>query len=177
MRHAAAAHSFGGRAQRLGSRNGHRHRHGHRHAHHAGSGSSSGQSNHVRLMHGLLLEDAQIVDVLQKGFVCGEHLDAVEVLLQLLNVALLLGPSVLEPSDHLRIGETQRGGDLVTIGGRQILLVEETLLQLEDLMVGEGGARLALLLRLRTVREYVQVRLICKRDRERERGRLVRVQQ
>lgn len=173
MRHAAAAHSFGGRAQRLGSRNGHRHRHGHRHAHHAGSGSSSGQSNHVRLVHGLLLEDAQIVDVLQKGFVRGEYLDAVEVLLQLLNVALLLGPSVLEPSDHLRIGESQRGGDLVTIGGRQILLVEETLLQLEDLMVCEGGARLALLLRLRTVREYVQVRLICKRERE----RLVRVLQ
>lgn len=68
-------------------------------------------------MHGLLLEDAQIIDILQEGFVCGEHFDAIEVLLQLLNVALLLGPAVLEPCDHLGIRETQRGGDLIPIGG------------------------------------------------------------
>lgn len=121
-------------------------------------------------MHGLLLQDAQIVDVLEERLVGGEDFDAVEVLLQLLDVALLLSATVLEPGDHLGIGQAQRGGDLIAIRGRQILLVEEALLQLKDLMVGEGGARLALLLRLRPVREYVQVRFICERERE---GRLV----
>jgi len=57
-------------------------------------------------------------------------------------------------------GQAQGGGDLVAIGRRQVLLVEEPLLQLEDLVVGEGGARLALLLRLRSVREDVQMGFI-----------------
>lgn len=39
----------------------------------------------------------------------------------------------------------------------EILLVEETFLQLEDLMVGEGGPRLAFLLRLLSTVEEVQM--------------------
>lgn len=108
-------------------------------------------------MHGLLLQDTQIVNVLQEGLVRGEDLDAVEVLFQLLDVALLLGPAVLEPGDHLGVGQAQGGGDLVAIGRGQVLLVEETLLQLKDLVVGEGGAGLALLLGLWSVREDVQM--------------------
>lgn len=66
------------------------------------------------------------------------YLGALHVLLELLHVALELGPPVLEPRDDLSVGQPQLGGDLVAIGGRQVLLVEEPLLQLEDLMVGEG---------------------------------------
>ena len=77
-----------------------------------------------------------------------EHLGRFDVLLQLLHVALELGAPVLKPGDDLRIGQAERQGDLVAVGRRQVLLIEEPLLQLEYLVVGEGRARLALLLGL-----------------------------
>ena len=52
------------------------------------------------------------------------------------------------PGDDLCVGEAQGEGDLVAIGRRQILLVEEPLLQLEDLVVSECRSRFALLLAL-----------------------------
>ena len=63
----------------------------------------------------------------------------------------------------LSIGESEGGGDLVPVGGREVLLVEEPLLQLEDLVVGERRPRLALLLRRLLVGER-QLRLVqlCK---------------
>lgn len=89
-----------------------------------------------------------------------EDLHAIKILLQFLDVALLLGPAILEPGDHLGVGQAQGGGDLITISWRQVLLVQEALLQLKDLVIGEGGARFALFFRLRTVREDVQVGFI-----------------
>ena len=53
---------------------------------------------------------------------------------------------VLEPRDHLGVAERQRLRDLVAVGRRQVLLVEEPLLELVDLLVGERRARLAPLL-------------------------------
>lgn len=52
-------------------------------------------------MHDFLLENVHIVHILQERFVCGQHLHRLDVLLQLLHVALQLGPSVLEPGDDL----------------------------------------------------------------------------
>lgn len=86
-----------------------------------------------------------------------ERVHRLHVLLQLLHVPLELRPSVLEPRDHLRVAQSQLSGDLVPVRRAQVLLVEEPLLQLEDLLVRERGPALALLLRLLTVVEQVQV--------------------
>ncbi len=68
---------------------------------------------------------------------------------------------------YLCVGKTESGCDFVAIGRRKILLVEETFLQLEDLMVGEGGARFPLLLR-RRLRRKRQLRRIqfCGRKKD-----------
>lgn len=86
-----------------------------------------------------------------------ERVHRLHILLQLLHVPFQFRPSVLEPCDHLRVAQTQLSGDLVPIRWAQVLLVEESLLQLEDLLVRERGSTLALLLRLLAVVEQVQV--------------------
>lgn len=79
------------------------------------------------------------------------------VLLLLLVVPLHLGPTVLEPRDDLRVRQAEAGRDLISVGRRQVLLVQEPLLQLEYLVIGERGARLALLFGLRPRVEQVQM--------------------
>lgn len=86
-----------------------------------------------------------------------DFLQRLHVRLHLLQVPLELGPAVLEPGDDLRIGQSQLLRDLVTVGRREVLLVEEPLLQLIDLMVGEGCPRLSPLLRSLPLTEGVQV--------------------
>jgi hypothetical protein len=56
---------------------------------------------------------------------------------------------------HLSVGESQAGCNFIAIGWRQVLLVKEALLELEDLVVGKCGARLALLLLLWPRREQI----------------------
>lgn len=79
------------------------------------------------------------------------------VLFKLLHVPLELCPSVLEPRDHLGIAETQLSGNLVPVGRTQVLLVQKSLLQFEDLLIRECGPTLALLFRLLAIVEQVQV--------------------
>lgn len=104
-----------------------------------------------------LLQYAHVLGRLQEYLVLAERRQRLPVLLLLLVVPLHLGPSVLEPRDHLRVGQAQAGRDLVPVGRRQVLLVQETFLQLEYLVIGESGAWLALLLGLRPRVEQVQV--------------------
>jgi len=95
-----------------------------------------------------------------------KRIHGLHVLLELLHVPLELRPSVLEPRDHLGIAETQLGGDLVPVGRAQVLLVQESLLQLEYLLIRERGPALALLLRLLPIVEQVQViGLLCNGKR------------
>ena len=47
---------------------------------------------------------------------------------------------------NLCVAEGERVGDLVSVGRREVLLVEEAFLELVDLLVGERRARLAPLL-------------------------------
>lgn len=54
------------------------------------------------LVHDLLLQDVHVVDVLEEGLVRGQHLDRLDVLLELLHVALELRAPVLEPGYNLR---------------------------------------------------------------------------
>lgn len=84
-------------------------------------------------------------------------LGGVHVLLQLLHVPLEFGTPILKPRDHLGVGQTQRLGDFVPVRWRQVLLVKETLLQLEDLMIGERRPRFPLFLRLLPRAEDVQM--------------------
>lgn len=115
-----------------------------------------------------LLQDTKILHVLQERLVVlrdQQRVHRLHVLLQLLHVPLQLRPPVLEPRDHLRVAQAQLRGDLVPVGRAQVLLVQESLLQLEDLLIRERGPTLALLLRLLPVVEQVQmVRLLCNRD-------------
>ena len=87
----------------------------------------------------------------------GEEFRTFHVLLQFFHVPLELGPSVLEPRDHLRVGQAQTGRDFVPIGRTEVFLVEEPFLQFEDLVVGEGRPRFPLLLGLLPVVEEVEV--------------------
>lgn len=90
-----------------------------------------------------------------------QRVHRLHVLLQLLHVPLQLRPSVLEPRDHLGIAQAQLSRYFVPVRWAQVLLVEEPLLQLEDLLVGERCPALALLLRLLPVVEQIQmVRLL-----------------
>lgn len=82
---------------------------------------------------------------------------SLHVLLKLLHVPLELRPPVLEPRDHLGIAQTQLSGNLVPVGWAQVLLIQESLLQLEDLLIRERGPALTLLLRLLAIVEQVQV--------------------
>lgn len=52
----------------------------------------------------------------------------------------------MEPCDHLCVAETERQSDLVAVRRRKILLVEESLLELKDLVVGKRSAGLSFLL-------------------------------
>lgn len=76
----------------------------------------------------------------------GQLLEGLHVGLHLLQVALQLGAPVLEPGDDLGIAQPQLRRDVVSVGRRQVLLVEEALFQLVDLVVGEGRAGLPALL-------------------------------
>lgn len=71
-----------------------------------------------------------------------DFLERLHVRLHLLQVSLELGPSVLEPGDDLRVGQTQLLCDLVSVGRWQVFLVQKALFQLVDLVVGEGRAGL-----------------------------------
>lgn len=82
---------------------------------------------------------------------------SLHVLLKLLHVPLELRPPVLEPRDHLGIAQTELSGNLVPVGRAQVLLIQESFLQLEDLLIRERGPTLTLLLRLLPVVEQVQV--------------------
>jgi len=57
----------------------------------------------------------------------------------------------------LSVTEAEIGCDFVPIRGAQVLLVEEPFFQFEDLVVGEGGSRLPLLLGLLPAVEQVQM--------------------
>lgn len=59
----------------------------------------------------------------------------------------------------LSIRETEGRRDFVSVRGREVLLIQKPLLQLENLVVGEGRPRLALLLRRLLVGEG-QLRLV-----------------
>ena len=47
---------------------------------------------------------------------------------------------------RLSIGESEGRGDLVPVGGREVLLIQKSLFQLENLVVRERRPRLPLLL-------------------------------
>ena len=59
----------------------------------------------------------------------------------------------------LSVGEAEGRRDLVPVGGREVLLIQKPLLQLENLVVGERRPRLPLLLRRLLVGEG-QLRLV-----------------
>ena len=80
---------------------------------------------------------------------------SLHVLLKLLHIPLELRPPVLKPRDHLGIAQTQLSGDLVPVGWAQVLLIQESFLQLEDLLIRERGSTLALLLRLLAIVEQI----------------------
>lgn len=63
----------------------------------------------------------------------------------------------LSPRPYLRVAEAEALRQLVPVGGREVLLVQEPLLQLEDLVVGERRPALPLLLRRLFVAEEVEV--------------------
>lgn len=75
-----------------------------------------------------------------------DFLQRLHVSLHLFQVTFKLGPAVLEPGDDLRVRQSQLLRDLVAIGRREILLVQKPLLQLVNLVVGEGRPRLSPLL-------------------------------
>lgn len=81
-----------------------------------------------------------------------------------------LGATILKPNFHLCLSETQRWRELCTLCDAQVLLLPELLLQRQQLLCGEGSARLA----IRFV--FAQIALdawrlvgICNREREMER--------
>lgn len=53
--------------------------------------------------------------------------------------AFPLGPAVLEPDFHLHLAEFEGVGDLRALGQREVLFAVELLLQLEQLLTGEGS--------------------------------------
>ncbi|MPC48875.1 hypothetical protein E2C01_042661 [Portunus trituberculatus] len=77
---------------------------------------------------------------------------------------LLLFLLIIVAATHLRITQAEALRQLVPVSGRKVLLVEEPLLQLKDLVVGEGGAALSLLLRRLPVVEEIDG--ICLAGRE-----------
>ena len=83
-------------------------------------------------------------------------LGGLHVRFHLLQVPLELGAPVLEPGDDLRVGQPQLLGDLVPVRRAQVLLVQEALLQLVDLVVGERRARLPTFLRVVSLAEERQ---------------------
>ena len=58
-----------------------------------------------------------------------------------LQVPFQFRATVLEPRDHLGIGETQTQSDVISISRCQVFLVEKSLLQFVNLLVGESRAR------------------------------------
>ncbi len=53
---------------------------------------------------------------------------------------LPLGPSVLEPDFHLDLAEFEMSRDVRSLGEGQVFFAVELLLELEQLLAGEGGA-------------------------------------
>ena len=98
--------------------------------------------------HATCSEHLQVLQPTQHGRLRGvlwtsDDLCRRDVSFELLNVSLQLGASVLEPRDHLRVGETQLRGDLVTVGWREVLLVQKAFFQFVDLLVGECSSTFA----------------------------------
>ena len=73
--------------------------------------------------------------------------------------ALMYSNDLKRNVTHLGIGESEGRGDFVPVGGREVLLIQKSLFQLENLVVGERRPRLPLLLRGLLVGEG-QLRLI-----------------
>lgn len=86
-----------------------------------------------------------------------ERIDSLNVLLEFLHVPLEFRSTILKPRYHLGVAETKLGSDLVTIRRTQVLLVEKSLLEFKNLLIREGRSTLALLLRLLTIVEQIQV--------------------
>lgn len=137
-----------------------------RHRHHTSRCGRCKTHHCIGLMHGFLLQYAEIIYIFQKGFMRWEYFDAIEIFFQLFNITLLLCTTILEPGYHLCVWETQGGGDFIAIGWWQVLLIEKTFFQFEYLMIGECGAWLALFLRLWAVGEDIQVGFIWKKKPE-----------
>ena len=87
------------------------------------------------------LDFVDLDDIGQDRVVVGEMFRRRDVGLQLLQVSFQLRPPVLKPRDHLGVGEAKALGDLVAISRRQILLIEEALLELVYLLICEGRTR------------------------------------
>lgn len=73
----------------------------------------------------------------------GDFLKWLHIRLHLLQVSLEFGPAVLKPGDDLRVGQSQLLCDLVSVRWREVLLIQKALLQLVNLVVGEGRPRLS----------------------------------
>lgn len=68
-------------------------------------------------------------------------------------------------ANYLRIGQSESGSDFVTISGWQVLLVQKSLFELENLMICKCGSWFSLLLWLRPWRKQIQMRLFCAESR------------
>lgn len=68
------------------------------------------------------------------------------VFFQFFHVPFQFGPAILEPSDHLGVGQPQTRGYFVSVRRTEVFLVQEPLFQLENLVVCEGRPRFSLLL-------------------------------
>lgn len=98
-----------------------------------------------------------------------DFLKRLHVRFHLLQVPLEFGPAVLKPGDDLRVGESQLLRDLVTVGRREVLLVQKPLLQLVNLVVGEGRPRLSPFLRRLPLSEGVEMLATLEEKETRER--------
>lgn len=93
----------------------------------------------------------------------GQLFEGLHVGFHLLQVPLELGTAILEPRDHLSVGQAQLLRYLVSIRRRQVFLVQKALLQLVDLVVGESRPGLSPLFRGLSLAEGVHVLTACGR--------------
>lgn len=90
-------------------------------------------------------------------FLCRLH-----VCFHLFQVPLELGPAILKPRYHLGIGQTQLLGDLVSVRGGQIFLIQKPLFQFVDLVVCKGCSRLSPFLGSLSLAKYCHPIPSCK---------------
>lgn len=104
---------------------------------------------------GVVVEEPLGVGTVQDRLVGKQVLGFVKKLDADSSLALLFGSPVLVPCLHLGVAELKLGGQLHAILNRQIHLGAKAGLQLLELVVGEGGARLPLLPLLALIPEDV----------------------